>query len=284
LVFIPFLVFVFLFLLLFLFNGIIIYWLIFFLITFFFLVLMKIYRVNGLVMFNYFFIQEILGILFLISTTSLLQLFYIMMKLGVSPFHYWVFYIQTYLTGFLFIWFLFYHKLPFLYILVQLLIRSYEILFLGLVFLYLQILIVRSLTTLLIISSLESFNWLILMLSMRVINFFHLFLLYYISYLFSYRGFSYNQQEVILTILMVSLPLVLTFFIKFFVLNFNIRLFILILMLIISIAVISISYNIIYYLLSVELKNIRLLFYIPVSFLTLILFYIYFKKNSSFWT
>lgn len=42
-------------------------------------------------LFNYFVIQERLGLLFLVFSFGFFQLFIVIMKIGVAPLHFWVF-------------------------------------------------------------------------------------------------------------------------------------------------------------------------------------------------
>ena len=59
-------------------------------ITIFFVMLNKnINSFNSII--NYFIIQESLGIFFLIFTISNLQIVVLLIKIGVAPFHFWVF-------------------------------------------------------------------------------------------------------------------------------------------------------------------------------------------------
>lgn len=51
-------------------------------------------------LFNYFVIQESLGLLFLMFSFGLFQLLILMLKIGMAPFHFWVFRVTNSVFGF----------------------------------------------------------------------------------------------------------------------------------------------------------------------------------------
>jgi len=54
---------------------------------------------NYTVIVNYFVIQERLGLMFLIMNFLLVQFMIVMTKIGLAPFHYWIFVIVNGLEG-----------------------------------------------------------------------------------------------------------------------------------------------------------------------------------------
>ena len=139
-------------------NNVIVWWRIFLLMTLLFVGLNK-----GLIsyrsLFNYFVLQESLGLIFLMLRFGYIQLLLLLLKIGVAPLHFWIFRVINSVYGFNLIWFLTFQKLPFLLILLQLLFGHVLLLFLlGLVVCILQILLTKSYKNLLALSSTESFN------------------------------------------------------------------------------------------------------------------------------
>jgi len=55
-------------------------------------------RVSFLVLFNYFILQEVLGLLLLLGLSGVGSCF-LLAKLGVAPFHFWGFYLLEHLRG-----------------------------------------------------------------------------------------------------------------------------------------------------------------------------------------
>uniref|UniRef100_A0A1I7WKN9 NADH dehydrogenase subunit 2 n=1 Tax=Heterorhabditis bacteriophora TaxID=37862 RepID=A0A1I7WKN9_HETBA len=109
--------------------------------------------------FNYFVIQETLGLLFLVFSSNYIQFIILIMKIGVAPFHFWVFSVTNSIFNYGLVWFLTIQKLPLMVVLLQLFASDIVYLFLfGLFICYLQMFMLKGYKNLLIVSSTESFN------------------------------------------------------------------------------------------------------------------------------
>nr|YP_009026498.1 NADH dehydrogenase subunit 2 [Rhigonema thysanophora]AGZ90406.1 NADH dehydrogenase subunit 2 [Rhigonema thysanophora] len=169
---------------------------------------------------NYFVIQESLGLIFLVFCGSAAQLFLVMMKVGVAPFHFWLFSVTDGFMDFLLIWFMTFRKLPFFPVLVCL--GSSILLFLlvfGIFLCYTQFFVLKGAKNLFIISSTESFSWvfMIFMLSMSGTFFLFFYYLLLMVFLFPKLGSgetSYISWETLLVFL--NVPFSVSFFIKIF--------------------------------------------------------------------
>ena len=94
---------------------------------------------------NYFIIQEVVGLLFLFFSFSVVQLFLLFLKVGVAPFHFWLFSVLWGVYDYSFLWFLTFQKLPFIMVFFNLSVSSVIFsLLLGLFLCYLQIFLVKS--------------------------------------------------------------------------------------------------------------------------------------------
>lgn len=238
-------------------NNLIVWWRIFLIITIVFILLNKSNKSYSRI-FNYFVIQESLGLLFLVIRRSILPFFIVLIKIGVAPLHFWIFRVTNNIFSYSLIWFLTFQKLPFLIILLQIFwLRSFYLLFLGLFICYLQIFIIKGYKNLLIISSTESFNWIILGLFFSFLNSFYLFLYYFLLIVLLINKFNkFNNNflnwETILVFL--NIPFSISFFVKIFSLSEIIKydnIWVLLLLFIIFISVLSFSY----WLINIRIKN-----------------------------
>lgn len=208
--------------------------------------------------FNYFIIQESLGLLFLIFSSGIFQFFVVLMKIGVAPLHFWVFNVANNIFNYSLIWFLTFQKLPFLVILLQMFfVGAFYILILGLLFCYLQMFVMKSYKNLMIISSTESFNWIILGIFVSFLNSFYLFLYYFILIVILIRNFnklSYNFVNWETTLVFLNIPFRVSFFVKVFSLSEIFKFdsfFILLILFIIFLSVLSFSF----WLINLRMKN-----------------------------
>lgn len=169
---------------------------------------------------NYFIIQEFLGLVFLIFNFSILQYFIILFKLGVAPFHFWIFSIINNINGFGVVWFLTFQKLPFIPVFFYFFSFSffYFLLF-GVIFCCLQIFICKSYKGILVISSTESFNWILIICSFSIFSslffvFYYFFFLFFVLKYNNTRDVGFYSWELVLVFM--NLPFSVSFFIKFF--------------------------------------------------------------------
>lgn len=226
-------------------NNLIVWWSIFLIITVLFVLLNKSTKRYSRI-FNYFVIQERLGLLFLVFYRRFFQFFIILIKIGVAPLHFWIFTVTNNVFNFNLIWFLTFQKLPFLVILLQIFWLNASILLIfGLLICYLQIFLLKSYKNLIIISSTESFNWIIIGLFFSFFNSLYLFFYYFILIViliskYSKQNLNFVNWETILVFL--NLPFRVSFFVKIFslreILKFE-RFFILILLFLIFLSVLS---------------------------------------------
>ena len=190
------------------------------LITLVFVVLNK--RVNSYrALFNYFVMQESLGLLFLMFSYGYVQLLIVIFKIGIAPFHFWIFGVTNRVFGFNLMWFLTFQKLPFLLIFLQIITRGVVyLLILGLLLCLFQILLIKTYKNLLILSSTESFNWITLGFLMSFLNVFFIFIYYFLLILIiipKFEFFNVNNFVGWETILIfINLPFSVNFFVKIF--------------------------------------------------------------------
>nr|ADU78514.1 NADH dehydrogenase subunit 2 [Baylisascaris ailuri] len=203
-------------------GNVLVWWSVFLLMTVIFVCLSKGVDSYTSVL-NYFVIQESLGLFFLVFNVFLLQFFIVMMKVGVAPFHFWVFSVTSSLYDWLLMWFLTFQKLPFLPVLVQLFEFSVFFIFLfGVGVCYFQLFVLKGYKNMMVISSTESFNWVVLTCFLSVINVVYLFFYYVVLMIilmpnFNVKDFNFINWEVLLVFL--NIPFSVSFFIKIFVLG-----------------------------------------------------------------
>nr|YP_010705373.1 NADH dehydrogenase subunit 2 [Rhabdias kafunata]WCQ82421.1 NADH dehydrogenase subunit 2 [Rhabdias kafunata] len=203
-------------------SNVIVWWSVFLLMTVVFIMLNKSVG-NYSSVFNYFVIQEVLGLFFLIMYSSFYQFFIVVMKIGVSPLHFWVFSVVNGVFGFNLMWFLTFQKLPFLVILLQLFwMDAIFFLVVGLLVCYFQMFLLKSYKNLIVISSTESFNWMIMGLLFSFFNSLFLFLYYVFLMLlliakYSKQSLNFTNWETVLVFL--NIPFSVSFFVKIFSLS-----------------------------------------------------------------
>lgn len=136
-------------------------------------------------LFNYFVLQERLGLLFLLFVGGYIQLLLLLLKVGVAPFHFWIFRVLNSVYGFNLVWFLTFQKLPFIFVIVQFITGLVLFVFLlGLILCLIQMFLVKNFKNLLILSSTESFNWVILGLVISFFRVLFLFVYYFLLMIF----------------------------------------------------------------------------------------------------
>nr|UDL72591.1 NADH dehydrogenase subunit 2 [Paramacropostrongylus iugalis] len=204
-------------------NNILIWWSIFLLMTLVFVVLNK--SINGYSsLFNYFVMQESLGLMFLMFSYGYFQLLVIMFKIGMAPFHFWIFSVTNGVFGFNLMWFLTFQKLPFLLVFLQMMVSKLVfVLMLGLFFCLFQMLLMKTYKNLLILSSTESFNWITLGFVMSFFNILFIFIYYFVLMVMVIPKFElFNVSNFIgweTMLIFMNLPFSVNFFVKIFSLS-----------------------------------------------------------------
>lgn len=229
-------------------NNIIVWWSVFLIMTIIFIIINKSNKRSRSII-NYFIIQESLGLFFLVFSVINYQFIVVLIKVGVSPFHFWIFRVIRNLYNFNLIWFLTFQKLPFLVILLQIFwLDSIILLFLGLLICYIQMFLLKRYKNLVVISSTESFSWIIVGLFFSFFNRLYLFVYYILLIMllinkFSKQNLNFFNWETVLVFL--NLPYRVSFFVKIFTLReiLNIeRYIVLFILFIIFLSVLSFSF------------------------------------------
>nr|YP_009162027.1 NADH dehydrogenase subunit 2 [Litoditis aff. marina PmIV]AKS28877.1 NADH dehydrogenase subunit 2 [Litoditis aff. marina PmIV] len=238
-------------------NNLIVWWSIFLMMTILFTLLNKSNKSYSSV-FNYFIIQESLGLLFLVFSGSMLQFFIVLMKIGVAPLHFWIFNVTNNIINYSLMWFLTFQKLPFLVILLQMFwLNSFYLLMFGLLICYLQMFIMKSYKNLIIISSTESFNWIILGLFFSVLNSLYLFIYYFVlmaMLISKFTKFSQNFVNWETSLVFLNIPFSVSFFVKIFSLSEILKFesfFVLLLLFLMFLSVLAFSF----WLINLSMKN-----------------------------
>nr|YP_010519820.1 NADH dehydrogenase subunit 2 [Parazoniolaimus collaris]UXP34597.1 NADH dehydrogenase subunit 2 [Parazoniolaimus collaris] len=204
-------------------NNILIWWSIFLLMTLVFVALNK--KVGSYSsLFNYFVMQESLGLLFLMFSFGYFQLLMVMFKIGMAPFHFWIFSVTNSVYGFNLMWFLTFQKLPFLLIFLQMMVgKLIFLLMLGLFFCLFQMLLMKTYKNLLILSSTESFNWITLGFLMSFLNVLFIFVYYFVLMVLVIPKFEFfNVSNFVgweTMLIFMNLPFSVNFFVKIFSLS-----------------------------------------------------------------
>lgn len=207
-------------------NNILLWWRVFIIITLTFVLLNKIQGDFGNSL-NYFLLQEFLGFLFLVFFSTLLQYILLIIKIGISPFHFWITSVFLNLENFILIWFLTFQKLPFL----PVLILMFKFLFiyliiLGVVFCYFQLMNIKNYKVMIALSSTESFNWLVVGVLIGVWGFFVMTFYYIVRMviLINYQLFlNYINFYMELFLVFLNVPLSFSFFLKIFILGVSVN-------------------------------------------------------------
>lgn len=268
-------------------NNLIFWWRVFLIITLIYLFIGK-SKGSFSRMLNYFIIQEFLGLIFLFFGIFIFQLFILLIKVGASPFHFWVYSIVYSLDGYILIWFLTFQKIPFISVLIYYKISFFFlILIFGILFCYFQIFFLKNYKLMFLISSTESFNWVIFgflggVLSLGIIFLYYFFNILILMRYLNLRGGSFLGIETVLIFL--NVPLGVTFFVKILSLNiiFNIFDFLLLLVLILIFAS---SLGLFYWFNSFRIMSSKIFkdyytnFYFLIYFLSVIIFFYHFSKS-----
>lgn len=203
-------------------NNILIWWRVFLFITIIFITLNKSNNSYTSII-NYFVIQERLGLLFLVFSTTFLQFFILLIKIGVAPLHFWIFSVSNNLINWGLIWFLTLQKLPFIPVFIQIFFINYIYIFLlGIFLCFFQLFSIKNYKNIIIISSTESFNWIILLLIFSVLNFFYIIIFYLVIIILVINSFykkDYNFINWERILIFLNIPFSITFFVKIFSLN-----------------------------------------------------------------
>nr|YP_009243335.1 NADH dehydrogenase subunit 2 [Heterakis beramporia]AMR36302.1 NADH dehydrogenase subunit 2 [Heterakis beramporia] len=198
---------------------------------------------------NYFVIQESLGLFFLVFSGSFLQFLLVMMKIGVAPLHFWIFSVTNGLSNWCLMWFLTFQKLPFFSVLI--LLGGLEFVFLilfGIVLCYSQIFMTKSYKNLFVLSSTESFNWILLLSFVSLLSVVYLFLYYFVVMVLLIVCFY--QKEIFdvsweTILIFMNIPFGVSFFIKIFSLGsvlVSFNFFLLFLLFVMFLATLSIGF------------------------------------------
>nr|YP_004927935.1 NADH dehydrogenase subunit 2 [Wellcomia siamensis]ACV96771.1 NADH dehydrogenase subunit 2 [Wellcomia siamensis] len=173
---------------------------------------------------NYYIFQECLGLLFLIFIFNFLQCLILMSKMGLLPLHFWLFVVVGGLKSWLLMWFLTWQKLPFMGVLMMILVNELFFLFIFSFFLvYFQLFVVKNFKFMIVLSSTESFNWILLGYLFSFFNGFFLFLYYFFLSIFLVPFFSSEvvlEYDWLVIYMYMSMPLGMSFFIKFFMVSY----------------------------------------------------------------
>lgn len=172
---------------------------------------------------NYYVLQECLGLIFLLLCGRCLQSVVVMVKIGLVPFHYWLYVVVGGLKYWMLMWFLTFQKLPFMGVL-MIVMNNYLfwLLLVGFVICYFQLLMVKNYKFILVLSSTESFNWILFgyifsFFRGLIIFIYYLGLRVYIIPLFNNE--MVNDYEWLVILFYINIPLGVPFFVKFFVVS-----------------------------------------------------------------
>lgn len=194
--------------------------------------------------------QESLGLLFLIFSFRYFQLIILIFKIGMAPFHFWIFRVTNRVFGFNLIWFLTFQKLPFLLIFLQIMVGSLVfLLMVGLFFCLFQMLLVKTYKNLLILSSTESFNWITLGFLISFLNVLFIFVYYFVLIIIVIPKFEvFNVINFVgweTMLIFINLPFRVNFFVKIFSLSEIFKIYsiwVLLLLFIMFFSVLSLSF------------------------------------------
>uniref|UniRef100_A0A912NC21 NADH dehydrogenase subunit 2 n=1 Tax=Haemonchus contortus TaxID=6289 RepID=A0A912NC21_HAECO len=241
-------------------NNVMMWWSVFLLMTLMFVAINKKMESYSAMM-NYFIMQESLGLMFLLLTFYYMQLMILMMKIGVAPLHFWIFSVTNNVNGMNLMWFLTFQKLPFFFVLLQMLI-NYMLMFLlmGVLLCMIQMLVTKSFKNLMILSSTESFNWILMSWIFMFVNSIYVFLYYLIFMLYLINNYSKNEKSKYFSwetvLVFMNLPLTVNFFVKIYALMnvvLNINIYIMILLFFMFMTILSMSF----WMINLSVKNIN---------------------------
>ena len=128
-------------------------------------------------LFNYFILQEISGLLFLLLKNFSMQIAIVFLKVGVRPLHFWVFTVLVGLRINLIFWFITFQKLVYLLIIINWGLNFIFLLFLGIFICFIQVLFLFDFLKILIVNLTERLSWILVFF---VVSFYErIFLIFY---------------------------------------------------------------------------------------------------------
>lgn len=212
-------------LLVFLFSRLIVnylfWWSCFLLLRMVFVYISKLWGLDTLSIRLFFLFQEIVGILFLFNFREVFQGFVVLLKVGVSPFHFWLYYLCYFVEGYLLIWLFVLYKASLLPMVLYFYCDWFLLLLFGLCLIYIQIRGVLLYKFIFFFSSLESFGWLLIGIGTSLINYVGFFFFYFFLVVVMFSSFNkfmfFNLEQVYF---FFGMPLMLGFFMKFYFLGY----------------------------------------------------------------
>nr|YP_010332257.1 NADH dehydrogenase subunit 2 [Tetrameres grusi]UNY39756.1 NADH dehydrogenase subunit 2 [Tetrameres grusi] len=199
----------------------VVWWSVFVVCTFIFLFVAKdSVFYGGLV--NYYVLQELCGYYFLVFNNWKIQFLVLALKVGCAPVHFWLFSVVECLNKWFVMWFLVLQKLPYLFVMINFCSDFFFFfLFFGMVICYLQFFLVRSVLSMLVIGSTESFSWLLFLSMFSFGEIFFFFFFYYFVMFCVVMYFFAGGRGVLnfeLVFVFMNIPLSVTFLLKVFLL------------------------------------------------------------------
>nr|WVH37131.1 NADH dehydrogenase subunit 2 [Physaloptera clausa] len=207
-------------------SDYLVWWSVFVVSTMIFIFLMSGYLSVGSLM-CYYLIQEICGYFFLVLG-GFMSFFVLMLKSGSAPLHFWIFSVVSFLRGWGLVWFLTVQKLPYFFVMMNFLISSsFYFLFLGMLFCYFQIFFLRFWSSMVLVVSTESFNWLLLLSMFVGGGVLFMVFIYYLVMVFII-GFFYGEDLNFMSWEMImvffNVPFCISFLLKILTLVFSVQL------------------------------------------------------------
>nr|YP_003434048.1 NADH dehydrogenase subunit 2 [Trichostrongylus axei]ACX85197.1 NADH dehydrogenase subunit 2 [Trichostrongylus axei] len=230
-------------------NNVVVWWSVLLLMTLIFVQLNK-NLLSYSSMFNYFVFQESMGLVFLLLNVQFFQLLILLLKVGVAPLHFWLFSVTNGLYGWNLMWFLTFQKLPFMMIMVQMMLFTVMMLLVvGVLLCLLQMLMMKSVKNLLILSSTESFNWVMLSFVMSFVGVMMIFFYYFVMMLIMIVKLEnvsvLSQINWEMMLIFMNLPFTVNFYVKIFALISVLKVmsvWVVFLLLLMFMSILSISY------------------------------------------
>jgi len=159
----------------------------------------------------YIIIQELFGLLFLMTSV---QWLWIMCKFFIAPFHLWVFHLVNWTKNIVFIWLMAISKLNFIGLFMLVFNRTLLVLLLlGVLSVLINYYFVKGLYGVIILNSIESFNWILLLIVTGSFSIIRMLLTYVIIYVHFMKS-SNDLGSLEVSLLILSLPLLFSFMIK----------------------------------------------------------------------
>lgn len=194
----------------------IIWWRVFIICTFIFIFFIGLNNISYLI--NYYIVQEICGYYFLVFDGWKLQFLILLIKSGSAPFHFWLFSVTCGLKKWFVLWFLTLQKLPYFPVLINFCGDFYFFfLFFGMLFCYVHFFFLRNYIDIIVISSIESFGWLLIFGTFFINEvfifsfFYYLIIFFIISYVYN-NDLNFFNLEIVFTL--INVPIRITFFLK----------------------------------------------------------------------